>query len=241
MDRASPNSSNKVKSPNSHSDKEVSRNSPKRADKANRNNPRVASHKARSRVTTSSPGKMRKHNQRPLAVTGAMLTAVLLLIAGCLPADKQFHSYRSIPSCGWVWGDTIHFITTLSDSLVHYRYTVEVRHDNSYPYSQLAVAFNVNSADDSTIYSDTLHSQLSNEQGVWLGQGWGNLFVSTHPGHTFTIPHSGSYTLCLNHIMRRDTLPGIFNVGIRIETVPASEGDSKWMPATQAGDRKRQE
>ncbi|MGN0310712.1 MAG: gliding motility lipoprotein GldH [Bacteroides sp.] len=161
---------------------------------------------------------MRKHKLRYSALVGMVLVAVMLLTASCLPSGKQFHSYRSMPSCGWVWGDTVLFVTPLSDSLAHYHYTVEVRHDNSYPFRQLAVAFSVNPVDEPAIYSDTLTCQLSNDQGVWQGQGWGNLFISTHPGRTFTIPHGGSYVLSLSHIMKQDTLPGIFNVGIKIET-----------------------
>lgn len=151
-----------------------------------------------------------------------MMAAVILLTTSCLSADKHFHSYRPIPSCGWVWGDTLRFTTPLNDSLTHYLYTVELRHDNSYPYNQIAVAFSLKPADgESTIYTDTLHCALSNDHGVWQGEGWGNLFVSSHPGHTFNIPRSGNYELTLSHIMQRDTLPGIFNVGLKIEAVTA--------------------
>lgn len=162
---------------------------------------------------------MKKLNLRYMATAGVVCVTIALLITSCLPADKHFHSYRSMPSCGWVWGDTVLFITPLSDSSAHYRYTVEVRHDNSYPYRQLALAFSVTPLEEPAVYTDTLSCPLSNTHGVWIGQGWGNLFVSNHPGRTFTIPHSGSYMLRLSHIMQCDTLPGIYDIGVKIESV----------------------
>ena len=90
-----------------------------------------------------------------------------LLSSSCLSPDKQYHSYRSMPSCQWAWGDTLLFIPSLSDSLSHYRYSVEVRHDNSYPFRQLSVAFSVTHQDDSVVWFAGTHScQLSNAQCV---------------------------------------------------------------------------
>lgn len=149
---------------------------------------------------------------------------MILLSSSCLSPEKQYHSYRSMPSCQWVWGDTLLFVPSLNDSLSRYRYSVEVRHDNSYPYRQLTVALSVAHQDDSIVcYADTLSCLLSNARGVWQGQGWGNLFVSSHPGRTFTIPRSGKYLLRLSHLMQRDTLPGLFNVGIKLDRVPVGQ------------------
>lgn len=165
-----------------------------------------------------------KPNRRSIVLLVVLLMGMTLLSSSCLSPDKQYHSYRSMPSCQWAWGDTLLFIPSLSDSLSHYRYSVEVRHDNSYPFRQLSVAFSVTHQDDSVVcFADTLSCQLSNAQGVWQGEGWGNLFVSSHPGRTFTIPRSGKYLLRLSHLMQRDTLPGLFNVGIKLDRVPVGQ------------------
>lgn len=59
---------------------------------------------------------------------------------------------------------------------------------------------------------------LANKEGKWLGQGLGDIY-----DHRFKIRkqlkfrNNGQHVFKINHLMRKDTLPGIMDVGIRLE------------------------
>ena len=144
----------------------------------------------------------------------------LLLLVSCLSKSKQIHSYRSIPNQTWVWGDTLLYNCQLSDLLARYQLTIEFRHNDHYPFQNLALWYSISPTNEAAICSDTLNFMLCNEQGQWRGRKWSNLFEGSIPASTFTIPHSGEYTIRLLHIMRNDTLTGLYDLGVRIESVP---------------------
>lgn len=158
-----------------------------------------------------------KEQRISLGLVG-MLT--LLLLVSCLSKSKQIHSYRSIPNQTWVWGDTLLYSCQLSDLLARYQLAIEFRHNDHYPFQNLALWYSISPINEAAICSDTLNFMLCNEQGQWRGRKWSNLFEGSIPASTFTIPHSGEYTIRLLHIMHNDTLTGLYDLGVRIESVP---------------------
>ena len=65
---------------------------------------------------------------------------------------------------------------------------------------------------------DTIEFILADQTGRWLGKGWGNLKENDILlKSNLTFPLSGDYSFLVQHAMRKDTLHGISNIGLRIE------------------------
>ncbi len=59
---------------------------------------------------------------------------------------------------------------------------------------------------------------LANKEGKWLGQGLGDIYdrrIRIRKNLKFR--NKGQHNFKINHLMRQDSLPGIIDVGLRIE------------------------
>ena len=66
---------------------------------------------------------------------------------------------------------------------------------------------------------DTVACTLADDRGRWLGSGWGNL-VDHRIGfkRKTSFPIAGDYSIQITHGMRLDPLPGMRDVGFRLES-----------------------
>ncbi|EJL73960.1 gliding motility lipoprotein GldH [Chryseobacterium populi] len=94
-----------------------------------------------------------------------------------------------------------------------------VRNNNEYPYSNIRFIVNFTNLQNKKKETDTLNYVLSKPNGEWLGTGFGDTketFFQYKLNYTF--PVKGKYEIGLTQAMRNDNLPGIEDIGIKIET-----------------------
>lgn len=112
------------------------------------------------------------------------------------------------------------FDFNIQDHQTPYFFYYNIRNTIDYPYYNLYVTFYL---EDSTgeIISEQLQniSLMDEKTGKPFGSGWD---VFSHQLmvpllNPFTFPAPGKYKLRLQQYMRRDPLPGILTVGLRIE------------------------
>ena len=148
----------------------------------------------------------------------AMVSAITLaLLSACAPNPDDASGYEEVPAAGWCYGDTLKFRPRMDDSIATGSLMVAVRHDSSYPYSDLylEVSYPVNPSDsaDNRLRRDTVRMAVADPYGRWTGQGFGASYQNSA-----TLPHRvtlrDSSEVFLRQIMRTDTLHGIVQAGI---------------------------
>lgn len=149
-----------------------------------------------------------------------MIYIVLFFIASIFSAcDKKtvYHAFHSLPTEGWLQKDTLLFDVTVPDSNTTYQLSLEIRNRNDYPYRNLSLAVCHLQPESSDTSTDTLNILLADEQGNWLGNGWGGLYQLRFPAGSLRITASGHHTFKIIHTFPDNPLPGINDIGIKLE------------------------
>ncbi|SHK11837.1 gliding motility lipoprotein GldH [Epilithonimonas mollis] len=94
-----------------------------------------------------------------------------------------------------------------------------VRNNNDYPYSNIRLIASI-SQNKKLISTDTLNYVLAKPNGEWLGTGFGETKeILFQYKLNYKFPQNGNYSLKVSQAMRRNVLPGIEDIGIKIQNV----------------------
>lgn len=148
-----------------------------------------------------------------LTATVFLLSAGLsLLLSGCMDRTV-FHHCQSVPQCVWQQEDTLLFRPDTLAPGQPYTLQVQARILQDYPYRQLQILVEHNLEKEPC--ADTLLLQITDTAGVMLGR---QIFLhQVHTAtHTFT-PQQSRGWIRIRHLMRREALPGISDIGIRLQ------------------------
>lgn len=142
------------------------------------------------------------------------LVAVLLSLFSC-HSDKIAHLYRAVPSDGWSQGDTLTFPLSEVPQNGHYRLRVGVRVTDTYPYTSLWLVLKSQWQNPMMRRCDTLECRLCDEEGFINGKGLKtHQYLFSLPSVTLTKGQFGTFRVC--HIMRKETLQGVSDIGIEL-------------------------
>jgi gliding motility-associated lipoprotein GldH len=136
--------------------------------------------------------------------------------------DRLFEKNVRITNGSWASHNNIPFSVVIEDTNTRYDFYVNIRNDVSYPYSNLFL-FLKTTFPDKRVASDTVECLLASYDGRWLGSGMGSVRFSRflfQQGVKFQ--KTGTYLFEFQQAMRVDPLPGIRDIGIRIEKQPVS-------------------
>lgn len=94
-----------------------------------------------------------------------------------------------------------------------------VRNNSEYPYSNIRFIVDFKDLQTKKTEVDTLNYILAKPNGEWLGTGFGDtketLFLYKVK---YTFPKNGQYEINVKQAMRNENLPGIEDLGIKVET-----------------------
>ncbi|MCU7617680.1 gliding motility lipoprotein GldH [Chryseobacterium sp. PBS4-4] len=94
-----------------------------------------------------------------------------------------------------------------------------VRNNNEYPYSNIRFIVNFKNLKSKIAQVDTLNYILAKPNGEWLGTGFGETKETLFQYKTnYKFPEKGTYEVGVMQAMRNDNLPGIEDLGIKVET-----------------------
>jgi len=94
-----------------------------------------------------------------------------------------------------------------------------VRNNNEYPYSNIRFIVNFKNPKSHAAEVDTLNYILAKPNGEWLGTGFGETKETLFQYRTnYKFPAKGIYEVGILQAMRNDNLPGIEDLGIKVET-----------------------
>jgi len=153
-----------------------------------------------------------------------MLLFGALLLIGC---DKNgvFDQYHAIPKLGWHTDSIQRFNLEMKDSLVPHNVYINIRNNNSYPFSNLFMIAKVEYPGGKK-QVDTLEYEMALPNGEWLGEGSSIKENKLWFKENFQFQEKGIYKINVTQVMRSNGsaegmtyLQGITDVGLRVETV----------------------
>ncbi len=151
-------------------------------------------------------------------VVNLMVLSVLTL-AACI-GQTDGRSHKCITNGEWRKTDTLERMITMNSSDRHtntlWEVWMDVRHTNSYPYTNLAVCLSAPRIDT------TVNLKLTDNRGAWKGNGLGYVYQSSHRVALWRSADAEKRdTLCfrLVHLMPDSLLQGVHDIGIRLVKV----------------------
>ncbi|MRT92463.1 gliding motility lipoprotein GldH [Ancylomarina sp. 16SWW S1-10-2] len=146
-----------------------------------------------------------------------LFSFVLIFIISACKDNRVYENYVDIPNHEWSKDYIASFEVEITDSIQPHSISVDIRNTGKYQYSNLWL-FVKQIDPDGKISEEKFECQLASDTGEWYGSGFGDIFdlqVLFKPAIQFTKP--GLYTFEMVQGMRDDNLPGIVNVGLKID------------------------
>lgn len=117
----------------------------------------------------------------------------------------------------WATNDIAKFVAPINDTLTHHNIFINVRNTTDYPNCNLFLFIATTSPNGFT-QLDTVECFLADDQGKWLGKGFGFIRDNQIPyKRNIRFPLKGDYKFEIKQAMRTDSLVGIYSLGIRVE------------------------
>lgn len=146
------------------------------------------------------------------------LAAVLLTTMTAMSSCEQqtlYHHYEHTPLSAWEKSDTLFFTVKKMKDRAVIRRDVELRFTDRYPYQQLNIVVEQTTLPSRYMRRDTLDCRLISSKGDILGKGV-MLFEQTFHLPDISLNEGDSLLFRIHHNMKRESLPGISDIGIRL-------------------------
>ena len=136
-------------------------------------------------------------------------------------SNRVYEEYTEIPDNTWNNKNKVKFEFEISDTTTLHNVYINVRHASHYQYNNLWI-FVKSSAPNGKTDIDTVECLLADKTGKWIGDGLGDIWDLQIPWKmNVRFPVSGKYIVEYEQAMRVDDLPGIMDIGLRVEKADA--------------------
>jgi len=143
-----------------------------------------------------------------------LLLTVVFLLAGC-DRNTLMHSYRPVKDNSWDRADTIKFDLPALTRDDNCSMLIGLRLTNHYPYEQLVLQVEQSLQHPAFHRTDTVYYQLTDEGGEFTEEGV-NYFQYETQGVPLYLKEGQTGKIRIRHLMEKEVLPGITDVGIHI-------------------------
>lgn len=143
-----------------------------------------------------------------------LLITVVLALAGC-DNNTVYHHYEQTSVSGWERSDTLLFNVASAKSDAVLKEEVELRINNTYPFMGLCLVVEQTTYPSNVRHIDTLNCQLIDEEGQTKGDGLNYIQYHFHLTD-ISVSEGDSLAIAIHHNMKREILPGVVDVGIRL-------------------------
>lgn len=148
----------------------------------------------------------------------ALIVAIMVFSCNERPG---FHDYADIQD-HWLNTDTLRFYVPVKDSLIENSVWMEIRCSSDYEWSRFFSGYEIRDSVGHQLDSGLLNIVLFDPvTGVPKGKGGiGDLYENKILiKERYRFPYRGTYSVLFWQMMRRDSVEGIRNVGLRLEPV----------------------
>ena len=110
------------------------------------------------------------------------------------------------------------FEMEIADTISLHNFYINIRNGGDYPWRNIFL-FVKTKYPSGTTQRDTIECMLADSHGRWYGDGIGDLwFHQVMFVRSRRFPMAGKYEFHFQQAMRKETIPSVFDVGLRIET-----------------------
>lgn len=139
---------------------------------------------------------------------------LVLLLASC-DQGTLMHSYQPLQENSWDRRDTVRFDLPVLPTEDKYNVLIGLRVTNSFPYESLILEVEQNYRNPIGHRVDTIKYRLADESGDLIEKGI-NYFQYENQSLPLDLKKGQTGEIRIRHLMLREVLPGIMDVGIRV-------------------------
>lgn len=146
-----------------------------------------------------------------------VVSCFLLSFTSCRQGG-EYYAFQQIKSGSWDKKNTLSIpLDSLRiNPLKKYTASIELTHNNQYPYQNLWLIVSTNFR-DTLMVCDTMDIRLTDKNGRWIGNGTGGLHQLSVPYKaSLTLDSTRNYTVCIRHFMSDEILMGVEKIGLKI-------------------------
>ena len=147
------------------------------------------------------------------AIWGIMCLVMVSCTKGTL-----IHHYEAVSHQGWERTDTLCFDLPEVEKQGQHLMSVSLRYNNNFPYEGIWIVVEGSMKEPSAYWRDTLYFRTADENGTALGRGVA-LMQNSVPLKEMQLEEGQHGRFRVWHIMHREVMPTIREVGIRLERV----------------------
>jgi gliding motility-associated lipoprotein GldH len=152
----------------------------------------------------------------PRLLMTAKLLVVLFLTIACNP-DIVYENNVRMPGDKWSRYHIPVFEVEIADTLNPHDLFINLRNTGEYPRSNLFLFISAKSP-QGAFTRDTLELVLAEPSGKWKGKGFGSIWQNRFfYRQNVRFPETGIYIIEIEQAMRLEELPGILDMGLRVE------------------------
>lgn len=128
-----------------------------------------------------------------------------------------------MPKNAWNYSFKPSFKFNITDTTAGYQLLFLVRHTDAYPFNNIWLMMETKGPGDTAFTKMRAEVRLAAPNGQWLGRGMGDIYEQraaiNSTAQPAIFPKAGEYVIRLSQDMRRNPLPEIMQVGLRIENL----------------------
>jgi gliding motility-associated lipoprotein GldH len=157
---------------------------------------------------------MKKNKRIVLYLILSVCSFATVLMASC-NEKTVYYSYCHTSLSGWDKTDTLSFAVPPVDIAGKYAENVALRFTSSYPFQTLNLIVEQRVKPGKTVMRDTINCVLIDKSGHVNGKGL-NYLQCDVPLDYIDLQKGQSVSISIRHNMRREILPGISDIGVRL-------------------------
>lgn len=146
------------------------------------------------------------------AITAAI--AILITMAACTKGTL-YHRFMSTPVAGWEKNDSLVFGIPKVKEHGLYRQELLLRTTGTYPFTSITLIVKQHKTPGGTTETQTVKCPLTDKNGNMNGHGV-SAYQYKFDVRDIEVKPGDSLTVCIRHDMKREILPGISDVGIKM-------------------------
>lgn len=143
---------------------------------------------------------------------------LLIIVSGC-DQGRVFEGKKDFDDKYWVFNNPAEFEFEIEDEDKSYNILFNIRNTSKFQFQNIYIQYYLEDSVGRLLSRELKNIQLFNKiTGVPLGKGLGDILdIEKAVLEDYKFENPGLYRLRIDQFMRRDSLPEILSVGLRVE------------------------
>ena len=142
--------------------------------------------------------------------------AVALLMSTACSRRMVYDKYVNTPLAGWEKNDTLTFNIPGMAAPGTYSQQVGLRMTSAFPFTSISLIVEQRIMPRGKVLTDTIKCPITDIRGNFLGDGISS-FQYMFPLREVTLNKKDSIHVSIRHNMKREILPGVSDIGLKME------------------------